>query len=779
MNALRRRVPRFLILVLAFLLLLLFCVRDIFAPLPAPKTTRERIAMFPTKNLALQKPVTVYWNDQQVPFVDAQTDEDAAYALGMIHAHLRLGQMELARRIVQGRLSEIAGPVANKVDHLLRILDFPHSTRAVYEAAPSATRRWMERFVDGINAYIDQMQEEPHEFRVLGMEREHWKPEDLFAVGRLGGADYTWLVWFTLLEYRDSPKWEQIWNVMLEAGSGRFYKENANGTRGQTTRMLNRNALEQEDTSQLRVLLDLFRSSSEFGSNSVVIGASRSASGAPMIASDPHLGLTLPNLWFVIGLRSPSYHLVGMTAPALPVFAFGRNRHIAWGGTNLHAASSDLYDISKESPALLDTHTETLKNRFWFPTGITYRTSPWGPVISDAPILPEADGRTLALKWIGHGMSDEITSMLSVNRATNWGEFTAAYSTYALPALNMLYADHEGNIGRLSATQVPHRTEKKPRDMFSDPARYDAAWKRLAKSADLPSQFIPDEGFLVSANSPPPDGNVAIGYFYAPPDRTERLSEMIRHHGTLGVSTLARMQRDVFSSSSLIVRDALLAQMRTLRIPQGVAAETMEAWDGYYHAESRGALAYQAFVASFARALYAALGSEDELKALEASAYFDDFLLHKAQETEEETLRRVYKEAQENAATLMRHHAAWGDVHRLRIRHILASAPLIGSRYEFDDLPGSGSRETVMKQAHGQIGERPEAAHYGAQSRHISDMADENANYFVLLGGQDGWIGSENFQDQIALWQKGEYMQVPLDMREVRRRFPHRITLRP
>lgn len=764
-----------------FLLILIIPVllvaKDLLKPLPEPLTTAERIAMFPTEGLSLTKPVNVYWNQHQMPYVEAATDEDAAYTLGMIHAHLRLGQMELARRLVYGRLSEIAGPVANSVDETLRIVNYPKSARAVYAAAPPATRQWMERFVEGINDYVARMEQEPHEFKVFALSREPWKPEDLYAVGRLAGTDYTWLIWFTLLKYRDSPKWETIWNVMLDAGSGTIY--NKDRIRQNIMHELNRHSLEAEDARDLQVLIDLIWSSADLGSNTVVVSPQRSIGGSALIASDPHLGLTLPNLWFVVGLKSPSYNVVGMMAPTLPVFAFGRNRDIAWGGTNLHAANSDLYDISQVDHQLLTEHTELIKNRYWFPTRITYRTSPWGPVISDAPLIPKVGNKTIALKWIGHGMSDEVTAMLGINRAQNWRDFNIACENYAIPALNMLYADTDGNIGRLSATQVPHRVEKTPRDVFSKLSQYNAAWDRVVRADGLPSEFIPREGFLVSANNPPPEGKVAVGYFFSPPDRAQRMADIIRHYGTMDVARLKHLQLDVFSSSSLIVRDALLAKLREVGAEETMIVHAMRAWDGYYYADSRGALAYQAFIAAFARALYTELQSEDELKALSGSAYFDDFLLHKMAQADKRTLYKVFTQAQRNADTLIRRYDNWGDVHRLRIKHVMANIPVIGERYVFDEMPTAGSRETVMKQAHGLIGAQPHGASYGAQSRHISDLGDANANYFVLLGGQDGWLNSQNFFDQVELWRKGEYVQVPLDIEEVRRTFPHHIELTP
>jgi len=117
-------------------------------------------------------------------------------------------------------------------------------------------------------------------------------------------------------------------------------------------------------------------------------------------------------------------------------------------------------------------------------------------------------------------------------------------------------------------------------------------------------------------------------------------------------------------------------------------------------------------------------------------------------------------------------------MHRLRMAHPLSNVPVIGSRYRFSDQPAAGSTATVMKTAHGLTNER-HATRYGSQARHISDMADPDANYFVLLGGQDGWIKSANFLDQYELWREGRYIQMPLSLSTVRELFTHTMTLTP
>ncbi len=751
-----------------------------YAPFPGPAEVKDRLAMFPRQSLHVEQGLTIRWNKHQIPFIEAASDSDAAYGVGLVHAHLRLGQMELARRIVYGRLSELAGPKANKVDHTLRILDFSKTSQAVYEAMPPDTRRWVERYIEGINDYIALMEEEPHEFRLLGLKREKWQPKDVFAIGRLGGTDYSWLIWEALIEYRGSPEWEEIWKTVLEAGSGQLYAGDVRRLAAEPYPERRENAprFSREDARLEEDKTHLLEQFAKLGSNSVVVGPSRSASGAPQIANDPHLGLSLPNLWFVVGLKSPSYHVVGMMAPGLPVFAFGRNEHIAWGGTNLHAANSDLYDVSDLKPSEFEWREEVIKTRFWKDKKVRYRISPYGPVITDSPMIPDTGGRMIALKWVGHGMSDEITAMLRVNRARNWDEFQSAFRNFAVPSQNMLYADTDGNIGRLTATMLPFRLDRAPKDMFADRSQYEQSWGHVVNAGALPSQFIPREGYVVSANDPPPEGTVTVGYFFSPPDRALRLRQLIEQQPRVSLGELERLQRDVHSHSSLLLRDALLERMDRLGVHDGKVVELMRKWDGNYNADSEGALAFQVFISNYARELYRRMRRKDELKAIEKLAYFEDLLMARTEMAKDKVLKKSFLRALEKSGKVLETYHVWGDMHRLEVKHVLAGIPVIGRRYVFDNLPASGSKETVMKRAHGLVGDKPEGAFFGAQSRHLSDLSDPDANYFILLGGEDGWLNSSTFMDQLDLWQQGKYIRIPMRMENVAKAFPHAIALK-
>lgn len=157
-----------------------------------PSSVRERLAAFSGRRLPVGEQMDVWWSEQQIPFIEARSDDDLAVGVGAVQAHLRLGQMEVMRRLAYGRLSEVAGLVTVDLDHTLRILDFPRAVPAILATMPSDTRRWLQRFVDGVNATIDQTVEQPEELSLAGARAEPWSVEDVLAVGRLAAMDFSW-----------------------------------------------------------------------------------------------------------------------------------------------------------------------------------------------------------------------------------------------------------------------------------------------------------------------------------------------------------------------------------------------------------------------------------------------------------------------------------------------------------------------------------------------------------------------------------------------------------
>lgn len=737
----------------------------LLTPLPKTASLEDRLKAFPTRNLPLAAPVTIHWNEHQVPFIEAASDEDLAFALGMVHAHLRLAQMTILRRITQGRIAESAGPIAVDIDHALRILNFGRGTAQVEAALPPETRAFVEAFVRGINHYQASLGEDdlPHEFTVLRLRREPWTVRDVLAIGRLAGTDINWLGYFALLKLNGRPDFAELYARILKAGGDSIASFSAG--------------------DQANLLRDLLAGASRTGSNALVVSGARSTTGAALLASDPHLGIQMPNLWLIAGVKSPSYHSVGFMIPGVPITALGRNARIAWGGTNMRAASSDLFDVSNLPAGALTARKERIKVRWWVDRIVTVRDSPLGPVISDAPPLAWK-GKPFALRWIGHEKGDEITAMLKAQRARNFAEFRAAFDTFAVSAQNMVYADASGNIGQVMAAMLPIRVRPVPKDLILDPDDPDSQWKTIANAAQLPAAYNPKAGFLASANNRPTATPFPVGYVYSADDRMLRMNALMAARAKVGLAELKAMQRDVYVSSAVQLRDLYVAAIARTNAADDLEPGAREAlgliagWDGHYRAEGREPVAFELFHHRFQESYYARRYGAEAAGTMFTIATMPRLLMEDIPKIPEAELRRLLAGALADAGRKLGRFRNWGEMHRLGLAHPLAFAPLIGERYRFGDLPAAGSTEALMKTAHNSTDQR-HFTRYGQQARFVTDLADPDANYFVLLGGQDGWLGSSTALDQIGLWQQGGYIQMPLRLESVRARFPRRLELAP
>ena len=714
----------------------------------------QRLAMLPTADLPLGAELAIRWNRHQVPFVEAESDRDLAVGLGLVHAHLRLAQIELMRRIAEGRLAEFGGPAVLEFDRVLRILEVDYAADAMVDALPPQNRTWIEGFADGLNAMVRHLHRQgprswPHEFRLLGIAPEYWRARDLMAISRLAATDFTWRVWIRLLKLRQREDWTKIWQRLMEATL-----VPVPGFAG--------------GSAELAGLDQLLASVARQGSNSAAVAGSNTVSGGAMIASDPHLGITLPNLWLIAGWRSPSYHAVGLMIPGVPVLALGRNRLVAWGGTSLHAASSDLFAIDADDGPIVERR-QRIKVRWWPDEEIVVRNSRHGPIISDSPLLmpkrrkAARPDETLALRWIGHQPSDEVSAMLGVARATRWEEFLAALESFAVPAQNMIYADAAGRVGQAMAARLPRRPLAPPREMVASREAH-AHWQSPVAASLLPRWDEPKQPFVASANNRPAGGEVAVGHFFSPDDRVRRLRALLGGPEKKTLLALARLQQDVTMERA---RDFAHRLALLLPQPPGPLARALAAWEGDYGTGSAGALAFELLSGH----LIAALHGPAETAVYEATWDAWALLAEDLARIEPERLRRAAAQSLAAAEPAFARLGTWGKAHRLQLSHFLGRAPVIGRRYCFANLSSAGANETLMKTAHGFARGRHQVR-YGANARHLSDLADPDQNHFVLLGGQDGWLGSDTWLDQLPLWRAGQYIRMPLTPAAVRSEFP-------
>lgn len=703
--------------------------------------------------------MVIRWNSYQVPYIEAETDRDLAVGIGMVQAHLRGAQMVLLKHLSQGRLSELVGPIAGKIDHVLRILDYGYAAAEIERRLPDETRDWVQGFVDGVNAYNERVKKVSPELRLLGLRRAPpISVRDVILGGRLGGTDFTWLTYMAVLAHRAEPGFEEIWRRLLVAGINPTTSFTATKT----------------DARFAQVLLGAGRA----GSNSVAVAAHRSATGGALIANDPHLGLSLPNLWVPMGLRSPSYQVVGLTITGLPFVFIGRNPEMAWGGTNMRAAASDLYDVSSVPADQIDVRETVIKSRFWRSKKRTLRRTAFGPILSDARMVPTKPGEQIAMRWVGHEPTDEMTCFLKAARAQNPHEFRAAFAHYGVSGQNMLFADKRGNIGEILAVTQPVRKSFPERDPVLDPRDPETHWKGFVGVLDLPFIVNPPDGVLASANNRPTDTDVPISFTFGADDRVRRLYDLLAVHDKIAFEDLRALQRDTLAPDGAKLAAGLLGLIQAIpgEVGEPEFLARLKNWQGDYSASSKGAVAMEMLLYHVVPALYGHAEAAALPDPMSQWEYLTVFLVEDLQRLDADRRCSLLKQAVAKAARDTEKYATWGDMHRLQIAHVLGKVPLLGRAFVYGNHPVGGSRQTPMKTAHSLVNRRHSST-FGAMARHISDMSDQDANWFVILGGADGWLGSDNFADQVPLWRDSRYVRMPLTPSVVEGEFPFVIRL--
>jgi penicillin amidase len=719
-------------------------------------TTIERLDAVPAGYAPVNAPVTIHWDARQFPFIEAGDDRDVPFALGVVHAHLRRGQILMLRRIAQGRLAESVGPFpqAVDIDHALRAIDFPRAAEEIERTMRPDVLAWVRRYVEGLNHHAASSREDPVEQRVLAIDDEPWTVRDIITLGRLASIDITWGAFYSWMNLHAEKGFSDYWTRSL-----RFAGEATPSFGGE---------------GPVRFLASLGKT----GSNSFALAGSRTTSGLPILANDPHVGFNLPALWCYVGYHSPGLHAAGFTIPGLPFVLLGRNRDIAWGGTNMQGISSTLYDASTIPESDIREREIRINRRLWFPATRTIRETPLGPIISEVGPLEGEIDRPLVLRWRGHEPSREFEAFHDASRATNWAEFRAAFAPYAVSGQNMLFASRTGDIGHVLAYEFQPAAGLAARLPVANPDNPEHRWQQRVPSDRLPAAHNPASGFLVSTNNTPVRSDPAMVLAGNANDRHDRLSDLIvTASRPLTVDDAAQFQLDTYSASAHALARILAERAAPLAANHPLLSD-LRTWDGRYAVDSRGALVLQLLAYHLAAEGYKDRYSPKIIDALRGSSATMSLL---AEDARAGLFDAVIPKSLDLALVDMTQNDApkvWGDLHTLRLSHWIGLAPIIGGPYRFGEFPVAGSTTTVLKSAHALTNEK-HRVNYGANARHIVDLADPDGNYVVILAGQDGWLGSENFLDQTDAWREGRLFKVPMTLPAVRAAAVRQTTLTP
>ncbi len=731
----------------------------------------------------LDAPVRVRRDEQGIPYIDAENLADALRAQGYVTAQDRLFQIELTRYLSQGRLAELFGEGALASDRRLRIAGVPlHGRR--HAALLDAEGRWIfERYLEGLNAYIRERREEhPVGLRLLGLSPQPWTLEDLLIL-------QYFLMWSSSQNLGSELVSQAIVDRLGPERANEIMQLTVNPDAGQavaTVLPLVAMPVGLRDTGGWE---QVGAAPPALGSNSWAVAPRRSASGAAMLANDPHVDArTLPGIWHPVGLATPEFRAIGVAGPGVPGLAIGRTRHIAFGVTNSYG---DVIDLFIETPDPQDPErylegerslpfewrVEKLRVRDRSaPSGyrevsLRIRSTRRGPVISDHGMTLD-DGRLISMRW---SPPEDMRPRVGVDRlflAKSVDEAGAVIADIGAP-YNYTVVDSAGNIAHFTAGRVPIRRHGD--GALPQPVRDGSdAWAGMIPAAEMPGQRNPERGWLGNANhrTLPADYPYAYSTYFAASWRYRRMLELLDGDRPLTAADHWRFMRDVRNTLAAriapVMATALAADAETAEL-----AALLRNWDYQDHAELAAPAVFQAVYRRFARLSFADdLGPELTQRMLKIGYYWHERLarmvLDGAPEWFDdrrtghvETRDELFREAARLARVELEAQLGpdprdwrWGDLHRVTFASPLVPGERAAALFGGGTRPLPGSGETLNRGIY--PFEAPYRAKIIASLRFVADLGDPDRVYAVLPGGASGRQFDPHLKDQLDAWFDGE-----------------------
>ncbi|MCF2902084.1 penicillin acylase family protein [Pseudoalteromonas sp. OFAV1] len=703
-----------------------------------------------------------------ITYINGSTDKNAFYALGYAHASDRMWQLEVQRRIGSGRLSEIFGENTLDQDIWLRTIGLYNSAKESLQNHTLSPEEFQSlyAYTSGINAWLAEGNELPPEFHFFGIEPEYWEVLDSLA----------WMKAFQMLlagnmwdEIKNSAvkgiatkeMYESIFNLALNSNS----KENSFAT---THELL---SIENDLVNQFNL------GGKNLGSNGWVVSGRHMESGKPTLVNDPHLGVQGPSLFYNAKVQGDKISVQGMTLVGLPFVIFGKNEHIAWGGTSLMGDVQDIFveQINPNNPnqylfqgewhdmTLRDEYIKVARKKPAFlnndkePIHIVVKSTNKGPLISESTGYNTMGN--LSVSWVALTNNDTTYSAFyKLNYAKNWEEFKEAFSRLVAPALNVFYIDNK-NIGQLVAGHIPIRTKGKGE--FIQSGWEDYSWHGFIPYNKMYKSFNPEVGFLANANQKVDvtESGDYVSSGFAEMDRYNRISELLNHkikkNEKISVDYLKDMLKDTQSYEHKYVNvltDGILCKSNI----SCNALQALKSWDGNFNKESVGGAIYSFYLYNLKSELFSGLDNNqgvsdnnDLLDSVIENVTYKDIVRIIAEDHDiwcedscnkrkqiawDKVIRRLIK-LKGNSVDNWK----WGELNTLVYKHnplsqLSWARPIFESR-----SAGEGSVNTIN--VSGSVYSKKDGFHQArsAAFRQIMSIDDNGGeHYFLLAPGQSG-----------------------------------------
>ena len=730
----------------------------------------------------LSAPASISRDEFGIASISAETELDAAFATGYAHAQERLFQMEFMRRSGSGTLAEVIGKPGVGIDTFMRVLGIRQLAEQTAEELPTDILAVFQAYADGVNSYLDDPGGLlPPEFQFMPQPRP-WTPADSLIFPRLmalqlSGNWFEELLRAAVLTRLPASKADQLW--VTDEGDAPYTLDVA--------------ALEL-DQNQLSALLGRMDAALKptLASNIWALSADKTTTGAPVLATDPHLGLQAPALWYLAEISYPGGYFAGATVPGVPMGIIGHNGKVAWGFTTTHSDTADLFiervfdDGTYETPdgpRPLDTREEIINVRFGDPVTIVVRESRHGPIVSDhsGPFGDNSvqdiagDGQALALSFAALKPGDRtVVAQYNSLKADDAFAFRDAMRDFHAPQQNVVFADVGGNIGFVAPARVPIRAAGN--GLTPVPGWDDShAWTGWVPFDELPQVMNPDPGWIMNANNriTGPDYPHLIAAKWPAPYRAIRLDDVLSQERVFSIQDMVDLQMDSTSAAAQELMPILTALADTKDQKSAAAIALLDGWDGLMDRDEPQALIFNAWMDRLSHTLFA-----DELGEVLMGRFrsIDPRVIARVLRNEEDwcqsdalsdcamAVSQALTEALDVLSELGGDDMAqwrWGDYHFAGLDHqIFGFIPGLKGLANRNP-PMSGDNYTVNRGGHAALDSRTPFKHrHGAGLRAVFDLSDLTQSQYIIAPGQAGHFLAETYGIFADLWADGETVTI-------------------
>lgn len=726
----------------------------------------------------LQGEVTVLYDENGVPHVFAQNDHDLYLAQGYLTAKDRLWQMEFQTHFAAGRISEIVGDKALESDRYQRRMG------AVYGAEKSLSgmnenpqaKLSLDAYSEGVNAYINSLspREYPVEYKLLGYAPEAWSP--------LKSALFLKNMSFVLASGTDDLR---MTNILRKYGKEVTEDLFPNYPSKESPIIPEGTKIDFQplplppaphDFTGIGSMNPQPERDKGIGSNNWAVSGSKSATGLPLLANDPHLTLSLPSIWYQMQLVSPGINVYGSTMPGSPSVIIGFNQDVAWGVTNVGADIIDWYQVKFRDKSMneywhdgkwkkISKRIEVIKVKGKPDVIDTVLYTHHGPVVYLEGQKPFKKNIPVghALRWIAHEKSQELAAFYLLNRAKNYDDYVKALGYYSAPAQNFVFASNQGDIALWVNGKFPLKAKEQGKYIL-DGTDNSADWKSFIPALQNPHVKNPPRGFVSSANqsSVDPSYPYYINWEFAPSERGRRINERLTSMTKATVDSLRMLQNDNYN---LKARDMLPLMLELVKTPTKAQAEALtklKSWNKVNAPDEIAPTIFETWADYLREAIWHDDFGSDENIVLKypsfdrtltlmqkdpKSKWFDDVLTKNKVETLEGLAGSSLTATLDS---LVKKHGKmsekwnWSDHKSTDIRHLI---PGMNALSKMDVKIGGGS---------GIVNATTERT--GPSWRMVVQLGKDKAlkAYGVYPGGQSGNPGSPLYDNMVETWRKGE-----------------------